>query len=109
MTPQDVGVAICQKSGYVFGGSAGEGAFKHTFLVKIGDVSRALKLFKEPPTERSHREIEAMTRCDHPNVAKLLAVRTIRIASTTFYYQLEEYLPGGTLNGRIGMVDAPTI
>ncbi len=109
MTPQDVAVAICDKHRYLFGRPAGEGAFKHTFLVEIGGVSRALKLFKEPPTERSAREIEAMIRCDHPNVAKLLAVETIRIASSVVYYQLEEYLSGGTLSGRIGSIDAPTV
>jgi serine/threonine protein kinase len=109
VTPQDVAVAICDKNGYIFGRPAGEGAFKHTFLVEIDGVSHALKLFKDPPTERSAREIEAMMRCDHPSVAKLLAVDRIQISSSVVYYQLEEYLSGGTLTGRIGTVDAPTV
>jgi serine/threonine protein kinase len=109
VTAEDVAVAICDKHRYVFGGGAGEGAFKNTFLIKIDGASRALKLLKEAPTERSAREIEAMIRCDHPNVAKLVAVETIRIASDNFYYQIEEYLSGGTLTDRIGRIDAEAV
>ena len=109
MTPEDVAVAICNEKAYDFRGPAGEGSFKHTFRVESVGVPLALKLFKEPPTERSAREIEAMLRCDHPNVAKLLAVDSIRVDSNIFYYQIEEYLSGGTLTDRIGSLDVPMI
>ncbi|HKO57915.1 MAG TPA: serine/threonine-protein kinase [Thermoanaerobaculia bacterium] len=109
MTAQEVGVAICKKAGYHFNEPAGEGSFKHTFRVERGGVFFALKLFKEPPTERSAREIEAMLRCDHPNIAKLVAVDAIRLKSNTFYYQVEEYLSGGTLTERIGSLDPSRI
>jgi len=109
VTPQDVALAICEKNGYLFGGPAGEGAFKHTFRVEIGGVPRALKLFKEPPTERSTREIQAMIRCDHVNVAKLVAVDKISLDASIVYYQIEEYLSGGTLTDRVGRLDASTI
>lgn len=109
MTAEDVAVAICNEKGYVFRGPAGEGSFKHTFRVESVGVPFALKLFKEPPTERSAREIEAMLRCDHANVAKLLAVDAIRVDANIFYYQIEEYLSGGTLSDRIGSLNPQTI
>lgn len=109
MTPQDVAIAICERNGYLFGGRAGEGSFKHTFRVEVGGVPHALKLFKELPTERSSREIHAMIRCDHVNVGKLVAVDNISLNVGTVYYQIEEYLAGGTLTDRIGRLDATAI
>jgi serine/threonine protein kinase len=107
--PEHVAAAVCSKDGYILHGPAGEGSFKHTFRVERDGVYFALKLFKESPTERSAREIEAMLRCNHPNVAKLIAVDAIRIDSSIFHYQVEEYLPGGTLSERIGSLEAPVI
>jgi len=109
VTAQDVAAAICDAKGYELERPAGEGSFKSTFLVKVGDTSRALKVFKEPPTERSAREIEAMIRCNHPNVAKFVGVDAVRLDSMEFYYLIEEYLSGGTLTDRIGTLDAVTI
>ena len=109
MKSQDIALAICERHGYGFKGPAGEGAFKQTFLVDVDGVPRALKLFKEPPTERSSREIEAMIRCNHPNIAKLVAIDSILHQSNVFYYQIEEYLSGGTLSDRIGSLDAATV
>jgi serine/threonine protein kinase len=105
MTPRDIAKAICRKNGYEFVAEAGEGAFKSVFRINAGDVPLAVKILKEEPTERSKREIEAMLRCDHPNIAKFVAVNAIRVGSERFYYQVEEYLLGGTLTDRIGTLN----
>src|SRR5687768_16570231 len=97
MAPAEVAAAICSKAGFELVGITGEGSFKNTFHVRAKKDSYALKLLKEPPTHRDSREIEAMRKCDHPNIAKFVALDQITIDGETFYFLIEEFLSGGTL------------
>jgi len=79
-----------------------EGAFKETFHVVDADAKpRALKVYKAVGSDRrDQREIEAMLRCDHPSVARLLSVETYGRGTTKFVAITEEFLSGGTLASR---------
>jgi serine/threonine protein kinase len=92
----------CARHSLEFGERVGEGAFKQTFRVTSPDgVPRALKIYKPgSSTRRSQREIEAMRRCDHPNIAKLFSVESVKHAGQDFIATTEEYLAGGTLTAR---------
>jgi serine/threonine protein kinase len=82
----------------------GAGAFKETFQATDPAHGRAvaLKVYREGISQgRAQREIDAMLRCDHPNVAKLLHVDVIRIGAESHVYCLEEFLAGGTLGAAI--------
>jgi len=88
--------------GWTFVQPEGSGAFKYTCQIRIGDEARALKVYTQPFSERSLREVEAMRRCDHPNIARFVAFERVSIAGTQYVYLLEEFLPGGSLATRIG-------
>lgn len=95
--------AIAEASGFEFVGPVGEGAFKETFQVMEGDVPHALKVFRpHARSERVNREIDAMLRCNHPNIAKLRKVDVLPVAGLgDCMYVLEEFLSGGTLASRL--------
>lgn len=77
----------------------GEGTFKKTYCVSKGREIFALKVYKpELLSQRGAREIEAMKRCDHPNIAKLHSLGNIQIDDSNILFTLEEYLDGGTLS-----------
>lgn len=81
----------------------GEGAFKHTFEVATptGEAF-ALKIFKSAVlTERTAREIEAMQRCQHPNIARVLALGQFDDGGDMFVFSVEEFLAGGSLGERL--------
>jgi len=63
--------ALCHERRLVFGGRLGEGVYKETFLVRRPNGNpAALKILKPGMRpDRIHREIAAMHRCNHPNVA----------------------------------------
>src|SRR5262249_941928 len=68
----------------------------------------ALKLYKQgASSRRSQREIDAMRRCEHPNIARLLRVETFEYSAEEFIVTIEEFLPGGTLTD-LGQIDVPT-
>ena len=76
----------------------GEGTFKKTYSVNKGEEIYALKVYKpELLSQRGAREIDAMKRCNHPNIAKLFSLGTIELGSSKILFTLEEYLDGGTL------------
>ena len=106
MTPEQLELAARQISidrDLIYGGRVGAGAFKETYRVAAasGAIS-ALKIYRPGfPAERPQREINAMERCDHPNIAKLIAVARYNWAGITLLYCLEEFIPGGTLTQRI--------
>jgi serine/threonine protein kinase len=81
----------------------GEGAYKQTFeVISIEGAKRALKIFKPgTSTERNKRELDAMLRCNHPNIAKVHFVGPFKYASDTLLTTLEEFLPGGPLPNKI--------
>lgn len=80
----------------------GEGSFKQTFLVTDNHGKElALKLYKAiGSTARDEREIKAMLRCRHPNVAQLLSVGEYNAQGQRVLAITEEYLPGGTLTSK---------
>lgn len=100
---KSVAEAICDAYGYDLVEQVGAGAFKETFHARMpnGD-SRALKVFQQVNSpERTEREIEAMVRCDHPNIGKLFSVDGYQIGGEDYLFSLEEYLPGGNLTQRV--------
>src|SRR5690349_13018104 len=96
----DVATALCQARGFDLIRAAGSGAFKSTFLVRLSDGQEvALKLYPHDASdERSARETEAMLRCVHPNIAKLIEINSFVFSGNTHKYTLEEFIPGGTLS-----------
>lgn len=98
-----VAASICNKLGLYFVGASGEGAFKQTFhVVNKEGLHIALKVYKTSRvSERTQREIEAMLKCDHPNIAKLLMVDIYEYCGKKYLFLLEEFLLGGTLSEKI--------
>lgn len=94
--------AICDAHGYDLVDRVGAGAFKETFRATMPNgTTQALKVFQQVNSpERTEREIDAMVRCDHPNIAKLSSVDAFDFAGDSYLYSLEEYLPGGNLTER---------
>lgn len=98
----DIARRICQKRHLNFVGPVGEGTFKQTFhVIDTAKCSLALKIYKaEDASPRSQREIGAMQKCNHKNIAKLLSVETFAIDKQRYLTLMEEYLPGGTLTSK---------
>src|SRR5215207_8849561 len=100
MTLEPVAQQICRERGLHCGPVVGAGTFKETFHAtdpRSGTVV-ALKIYRPgASTARAQREIDAMLRCDHPNVAKLLDVNVVTVGTEQYVYCLEEFLAGGTL------------
>lgn len=94
---------ICQIREYRFVSQVGAGAFKETFHVRTSDdTSLALKVFRPKNTDnRVLREIDAMKRCDHPNVGKLFTVDHFQAENRKHLFSIEEFLAGGTLTEHI--------
>ncbi len=89
---------ICEQNDYKLINEKGEGTFKKTYSISKDGELYALKVYKpENLNQRGDREIEAMKRCDHPNIAKLHSLGTIDVEGLKILYTLEEYLDGGTL------------
>lgn len=100
---ESVALSVCSAHGLKFVRGVGAGAFKETFHVFLSDgTPQALKIYRPGiSAERAQREIEAMVKCTHPNIARLTSIGPHQIGSTTYLVSLEEYLPGGTLTARI--------
>jgi serine/threonine protein kinase len=101
--------AICDAAGYTFGGGIAEGAFKETFLAtKVDGTKLALKILKPGYSpERTDREVEAMKRCAHPNIAALIDLAAFDHGGAQYVYLAETFLGGGTLEDRLkkGLLD----
>lgn len=94
--------AICKQYGLQYIDFVGEGAFKETYHIKENENSRALKIFRSVKSpQRTEREINAMLRCNHPNIGRLLNVSVFEYQSNTYLFLIEEYLSGGTLSDRL--------
>ncbi len=104
---QQVAEAICAARKLTFGSEVGAGAFKHTFEVRVADgTPRALKLYRKAGADaRTQREVEAITRCSHPGIARFELIETWNDGPEEYVYSLEEFLAGGTLTAR--MADGP--
>lgn len=101
MSPQvdleDVARSICSSERLNFSRYVGGGTFKKVFRVDKGENEvYALKVVTEA-SRRTAREIEALQRCDHPNIARLFHVGNHDYQGASYDYMLEEFLAGGTL------------
>ena len=110
---EQVAHKVCTKRGLQFVQRVGEGAFKQTFhVVDRKDTPFALKVFKAASSnKRDQREIQAMLRCEHTNIARLLSVENCVHLGQQFVTITEEFLPGGTLTakGRLGVPECIAI
>ncbi|MEK7315390.1 MAG: serine/threonine-protein kinase [Candidatus Eisenbacteria bacterium] len=99
----EVAAALCVSRGFTLVRPAGGGAFKRTYLVhRPGASEAALKIYPHDASdERSQREIEAMVRCSHPNIARLFESSTFVHDGLSHMYTLEEFVAGGTLTQRM--------
>jgi len=100
---QHVASSICNAHGYRLVQSVGSGSFKETYEVVSSDgAHQALKVFQPGfSPARTKRELEAMTRCEHPNIGKLSYVSTFPWQGQTYLFLVEEFVPGGTLTSRL--------
>lgn len=101
MSPQidleDVARSICTSETLNFREYVGGGAYKKVYRVDKGESEvYALKVVTEA-SRRTTREIEALQRCDHPNIARLFHVGNHNYQGERYDYMLEEFLEGGTL------------
>jgi len=98
---------ICTKRQLRFLQRVGEGAFKQTFqVVGPAAVPLALKVYKSAGSnKRDHREINAMLRCQHRNIAQIISVETYSYQGRKYTAITEEFLSGGTLTQK-GQISA---
>jgi len=94
-----VAKSICDQEGLTFGEYVGGGAFKQIFRVETSDNRvYALKVVKgSASTQRTGREIQAIQKCNHPNIGKLFSVGNHDFDGNKYVFTLEEFLAGGTL------------
>jgi serine/threonine protein kinase len=100
---KDIAEEICQANNLTFVEKVGSGAFKDTYhVIDANMVHLALKVFRPGHSpKRSEREIEAMIKCNHPNIGKLVHVSHFDTGDQSILFLLEEYLSGGTLTDKI--------
>lgn len=94
-----VAESICKEDGLSFGEYVGGGAFKQVFRVETNDRRvYALKVIKgTASTQRTDREIQAIQKCNHPNIGKLFSVGNHNYHGKGYTFTLEEFFAGGTL------------
>jgi serine/threonine protein kinase len=93
---------ICRLEGYSFVAAVGVGAFKETFQATAAGATYALKVYRPGlSAARASREIEAMRRCSHPNICRLIKVADHASGPDRYLYTVEEFIPGGTLSARL--------
>ncbi len=79
---------ICKQNNFRLLAEKGEGTFKKTYSVNKGEEIYALKVYKpELLSQRGAREIDAMKRCNHPNIAKRPGNRPLNVPAQNFYIQ----------------------
>jgi len=92
---------ICIKEKLYYDDYVGGGAFKQVFRVKSeNNQNYALKVIKGS-SPRTEREIKAIQRCSHNNIAQLFRSGTYIKDIHSFDYTVEEFLPGGTLTTKL--------
>ena len=93
---------FCAAHSLTFAKQVGEGSFKETFQVFARDgTDAALKIYKPGSShKRNRREVDAMRRCSHPNIARLLDIQTYDYRGQKYVVVLEEFLAGGTLTAK---------
>lgn len=99
---QSIARAVSARRGFTLGASIGGGSFKQSYRVKDpAGTELALKLVMSGSVGRLKREIEAVSRCNHPNIGRLLEVQFENTPHNQVVYFLEPYLGGGTLADRL--------
>jgi serine/threonine protein kinase len=109
---EEVARKFCESNQLEYKRQVGEGAFKQTFLAVSSGRPVALKLSKPGmSSQRSDREMDAMRRCQHPNIARLIDVQTCEHAKISYTVIVEEYLAGGTLaeKGKLSAIEVFSI
>lgn len=96
---QKMALNICKDYNFNFMGKVGEGSYKETFkVVSEKNEVLALKIFKKGNSvERTSREIDAMIRCNHPNIGKIMYVSEYISCDKKYLFSIEEFLSGGNL------------
>ena len=102
MLLEPVARAICEANSLTFVRYVGAGAFKQTFEVQVDGVSHALKVYNANNNpERAAREVDAMTRCTHQSIGRLIEISAYEVPAGRYAFSVEEYLGGGTLSARL--------
>jgi serine/threonine protein kinase len=99
---ETVARAFAHQAGFTFHKKVGAGAFKETFLVSDAQGQIALKVLgPNCSVVRTDREIEALRRCSHENIARLRDAADFQFNDKTYRCLVEDYLGGGTLGERL--------
>jgi eukaryotic-like serine/threonine-protein kinase len=100
---EEVAKDFCSTHSLSYEGPVGQGAFKETFRTSnVAGQLIALKVFKPGfSPERTQREVEAMLKCTHPNIARLMGIEPHAHGGMTYIVAAEEYLAGGSLSDRL--------
>lgn len=100
---EEIAKAFCGTENLGYLGYVGRGAFKETYKARSNTgVLLAVKVFRSGASnERSDREIDAMRRCSHPHIARIISVSTFDFAGTIHLVTTEEFMGGGTLTSRL--------
>ena len=100
---EQVAMSICKAHGYTLMEYLGQGAFKRAFRAEDGRGNDyALKVIAgEASSPRTEREAEAIARCDHPNIARLIRLGTQLFEDRNYDFIVEEFVGGGTLADRL--------
>jgi serine/threonine protein kinase len=92
---------LCVAKGWTVSGFSGGGVFKQVYRAQVKpNEFVAIKIVKGK-SPRTTREIEAIGRCTHPNIAKMYEAGRISHIGAEYDYTVEEFLAGGTLADRI--------
>ena len=100
---EDVAHLICGGVGLQFGMRVGAGAFKQSFKVfTAAGGPRALKVYNlDSVSPRTQREVDAISKCKHPNIVRFDYISTFEAAGVRYTYSVEEFLAGGTLTKKL--------
>ena len=104
---QKVAEAVCKNLKLSIVSYRGAGRYKEVYCVGLNSFLYALKIIIEP-SRRTTREIDAIRKCNHPNIARLFDFGTIRHSNRDFDYLLEEYLGEGSLSSLLTRGLIPT-
>ena len=97
---------VAAARGLTLGATLGAGAFKETYLTTDAQAKHfALKIVRASANrDRIAREVAAMKRCKHPNIAMLHASGLEEASGHTYCWLFEEYLAGGSLGDKLAKV-----
>lgn len=104
---QEITAVICKQLDAKLIRSLGNGAFKQAYLIERNGAQFALKVapVSGDLKARFERELSALSGCNHPSIAKIIASSSITHRGQESWIIVEEYLSGGTLSER--MVGSP--